>query len=75
VAATGTGISSFAWLGENDVFAIIHSPAAEKLGRGSNVDAAAPGVGETKDFAAMSAQKLKVRLDVPLRIPWPPAMY
>ncbi|CAB9515767.1 peptidase S8 and S53, subtilisin, kexin, sedolisin [Seminavis robusta] len=62
--ATGTGVSSFAWLGENDVFAIIHSPKAEKLGRGTNVDAAYPGTGEGKDFAAMSAQKLKEITDI-----------
>ena len=62
--ATGTGVSSFAWFGENDVFAIIHSPDADKLGRATTVDAVLPTPGEGKDFAAMSAQKLKDLTDI-----------
>lgn len=61
--ATGTGVSSFAWFGENDAFAIIHSPDAEKLGQATSVDAAIPTVAaEGKDFATM--QKLKDLTDI-----------
>ena len=59
--ASGTGISSFAWVGENDVFAVINFPDAEKHWQASSVDAATPG-GEGKDFGA--AQKLKDFTDI-----------
>jgi hypothetical protein len=62
--ASGTGVSSFAWIGENNVYAVIHSPDAEKLGQASSVDAVTPTVGEGKDFSALSAQKLKDLTDI-----------
>lgn len=63
--ASGTGVSSFAWIGENDLFAIIHSPDADKLGQASSLDAVTPTItGESKDFAAVSAQKLKDLTDI-----------
>ena len=63
--ATGNGVSSFAWIGEDDVFAVIHSPDADKLGQASSVDAPTPVLGEVKgDFATMSAQKLKDLADI-----------
>ena len=63
--ATGNGVSSFAWIGENDVFAVIHSPDADKLGQASSVDAPTPVLGEVKgDFASLSAQKIKDLADI-----------
>lgn len=65
LVATGTGICSFAWIGEDDMYAIINVPDANLFLRDTTVDAATPSTGEgSKDFAAMSAQKLKDLADI-----------
>jgi hypothetical protein len=66
LVARGAGVCSFAWVGENDVYAIIHSPDMDKVLRDTSVDAATPSTSEGgKDsIAAMSAQKLKDLADI-----------
>ena len=63
--ASGHGVSSFAWVGEHDIYAVIHSPDADKLGQPTIFDAAPPGSGDNKDFAV--TQKLKDLADVRIK--------